>query len=337
MSIPESNDRNLKTEDTDIVSATARQQQSDVVYHRSPTLLASATGGSPEAVQVWAPNTVTLLADAGTVGLFVLFSPVLVVLNYLVLSFVLAQPSFIRLFTLLLFAGANARFIRSIRNWPPIWNKVYITTDASGIAIRTHKRETRAIYWKDIQSVALGEKKINILQPEPTEIRLQGYPLKRRRQLLSLIVQRAQLVPTGNNRAVLVKPGSSASRGKSFKFWDCFTVKAKEAIIGAQGEAACYGSRTIEPEHLLLSLLNGEHLAVRSVLELGVSVEQLEQETRAQLKDRGTPCLEKHTRTSKRTKRVLNYAYFEGGGNYNNCITTGHLLLGILLSRDGIA
>lgn len=219
-----------KPKSEEIAPAPARQQQPDAVYHRSPTLLASESGGNSEGVQVWAPNTFMLLAEAGYAGIHLIFFPALVFLNFIVLSFVVAHPTFIRLSAILFLALNDINFIRMIRNMPSLRNKVYITTDASGIAIRTHKRETRAIYWKDIQSVALSEKKITLLQqfnipihpgrkrrvafgktkitflqPERTEIRLQGYPAETRKQLLALIVERAGLVPKGKQRLLLVK------------------------------------------------------------------------------------------------------------------------------------
>jgi ATP-dependent Clp protease ATP-binding subunit ClpA len=55
-----------------------------------------------------------------------------------------------------------------------------------------------------------------------------------------------------------------------------FTSSAREAVVGAQGEARALGHRRIDTEHLLLGLLHGrDDIAARVLREAGIEAEQV--------------------------------------------------------------
>jgi ATP-dependent Clp protease ATP-binding subunit ClpB len=118
---------------------------------------------------------------------------------------------------------------------------------------------------------------------------------------------------------------------------DKFTVKAQEALQAAQSLADQRGHQTLEPEHLLLALLQQREGVVSPVLgKLGVRADTLQQQLEAEVA--------KIPRVSgggtgqyvgERLRQTLERAQREAERLKDEYVSTEHLLVAIAQERDG--
>jgi ATP-dependent Clp protease ATP-binding subunit ClpB len=117
---------------------------------------------------------------------------------------------------------------------------------------------------------------------------------------------------------------------------DKFTQKAQEAIFEAQALAEGYNHAQIEPEHLLLALLQqSDGVAPQVVQGLGRNPGQLASQVEAELSRRpkvyGTAT---QVGMSQAAQRALQAAEAEAGAMKDDYVSTEHLLLA-LAGKEG--
>jgi len=117
-----------------------------------------------------------------------------------------------------------------------------------------------------------------------------------------------------------------------------FTEKAQEAILESQNLAQSLGHQTIEPEHLLLSLIRQTEGIVPQVLQkLGQNPDQLaaiiERDLQARPRVSGSNV---QTGLSKATGEVLTAAEHEANSMRDDFVSTEHVLLALAKSRTSI-
>lgn len=116
-----------------------------------------------------------------------------------------------------------------------------------------------------------------------------------------------------------------------------FTEKAQEAILGAQGLAGQYNHSQIDPEHLLLSLLQQSDGVVPQIVQkLGGSPQALQQRLESDLAARpkvyGTTA---QVGLSRALQETLQAAEREAGQMRDDYVSTEHLLIALTDSRAG--
>jgi ATP-dependent Clp protease ATP-binding subunit ClpB len=116
-----------------------------------------------------------------------------------------------------------------------------------------------------------------------------------------------------------------------------FTEKAQEAILEAQGLATQYNHSQIDPEHLLLSLLQQTDGVVPQIVQkLGGSPQALQQKLESDLAARpkvyGTTA---QVGFSRALQEVLQAAEREAGQMRDDYVSTEHLLIALTDSRSG--
>ncbi|TEU18760.1 MAG: ATP-dependent chaperone ClpB [Anaerolineales bacterium] len=116
-----------------------------------------------------------------------------------------------------------------------------------------------------------------------------------------------------------------------------FTEKAQEAILEAQGLATQYNHSQIEPEHLLLSLLQqADGVVPQIVQKLGDSPQALQQRLESGLAARpkvyGTTA---QVGLSRALQEILQAAEREAGQMRDDYVSTEHLLITLTDSRAG--
>ncbi|RJX25919.1 MAG: AAA family ATPase, partial [Dethiobacter sp.] len=119
-----------------------------------------------------------------------------------------------------------------------------------------------------------------------------------------------------------------------------FTNKAREAIAAAQNIAARYHHQQIDPEHLLLSLLEQEEgLANRVLSKAGINVKEVKESLHTfllkQPKVYAGEGTAEHIYLSPRLVRVLDQAREEASSFRDDFIGVEHLLLSILETDKG--
>ena len=116
---------------------------------------------------------------------------------------------------------------------------------------------------------------------------------------------------------------------------DKFTVKAQESLEGAQKAAQERNQQSIEPEHLLLSLLSQDEGTVPSLLrKIGADPERLRQDVDSAINalprvSGGEPFI------STRLNAVLTASLQEADALKDEYVSTEHLLLSMLGDKDG--
>ncbi|MBQ7192815.1 MAG: ATP-dependent Clp protease ATP-binding subunit [Synergistaceae bacterium] len=121
--------------------------------------------------------------------------------------------------------------------------------------------------------------------------------------------------------------------------WQFYTERAKRVIQLAHQEATNMGHTMVEPEHLLIGLLNeGGGIACQALEELGVNPENLADHIR-ELIGKSQDIISKPTDLpmSPRMKRALDLAMVEARKMGVNYVDTEHILLGILGDDSGLA
>ncbi len=117
-----------------------------------------------------------------------------------------------------------------------------------------------------------------------------------------------------------------------------FTQKSQEAIVAAQAAAERNGNSQIEPEHLLLALLDQSDGVVPQVLaKLNIAVGMIAQQTRAELNKLPRVTGNVQLAISPRLRTVLVRAHDELAQFGDEYVSTEHLLLSLLDHAGGAA
>jgi ATP-dependent Clp protease ATP-binding subunit ClpB len=120
--------------------------------------------------------------------------------------------------------------------------------------------------------------------------------------------------------------------------FDRFTVKAREAVQGAQSIADQHDHQAIEPEHLLLALVQQQEGVVAPLLgRLGAPADAVSRQVEAELaripKVRG----DSGQYMGQRLAKVFEAAHAEAERLKDEYVSTEHLLIGITQDKGGIA
>ncbi len=117
-----------------------------------------------------------------------------------------------------------------------------------------------------------------------------------------------------------------------------FTQKSQEALLGAQATAERNANSQVEPEHLLLALLDQTDGVVPQVLaKLNVAVGVIAQQTRAELGKLPRVSGDVQLNLSPRLRTVLVRAHDELAQFGDEYVSTEHVLLSILQNAGGAA
>lgn len=116
-----------------------------------------------------------------------------------------------------------------------------------------------------------------------------------------------------------------------------FTEKAQRVMYYAQEEARAMRYPAVGTEHLLMGILReGDSVASRALLELGVTLEKVH-ELISQVVTPGNTIVGNEIAITPRVKKVLQLAQEEAVRWGVNYIGTEHLLLGLLREGEGLA
>ena len=120
--------------------------------------------------------------------------------------------------------------------------------------------------------------------------------------------------------------------------WQFYTERGKRIIQLAHHEALKMGHSMVEPEHLLLGLLEeGGGIACQALTDLGVNLEELSQRIRdiiGQSQNPGTKVVD--LPLSPRMRRALELSIIQARKMGVNYVDTEHILLGILADESGL-
>jgi len=115
-----------------------------------------------------------------------------------------------------------------------------------------------------------------------------------------------------------------------------FSEQARQTIVLAQGEAAALGHGHIGTEHLLLGLIGEqEGAAGRAFARLGVTLEAARDKVGALMPPSAEPPAPEQIPFSPRAKGTLEAALRQALGFKDTTIETEHILLALLIERDG--
>lgn len=109
-----------------------------------------------------------------------------------------------------------------------------------------------------------------------------------------------------------------------------YTEKGRRVIFCARYEVSEFGSKDIEPEHLLLGLLREDKSLVARFLPAHVSIEMIREQVESYMTKGERISTSVEIPLSRMSKDVLKYAREESGNLKHRHIGTEHLLLGLL-------
>lgn len=116
-----------------------------------------------------------------------------------------------------------------------------------------------------------------------------------------------------------------------------FTERAQKVLFLARDEARRLGHPAVGTEHLLLGLLReGEGIAARSLLALGVNLDKVRGEIE-KIVPPGKPGFGEEIGLTPRAKKVLELAQEEGRRQGVSYVGTEHILLGLIREGEGVA
>jgi uncharacterized protein (TIGR03435 family) len=120
--------------------------------------------------------------------------------------------------------------------------------------------------------------------------------------------------------------------------FDRFTSRALQALFFARSQVSQLGSSTVEPEHILLGVLDeGKGLGSRILARTGGTLDDLRRDIVRRLPKRETISESDDIPFSAPCERVLRYAGEEADRLLHKAIGTEHLLLGLLREERGVA
>jgi ATP-dependent Clp protease ATP-binding subunit ClpC len=113
-----------------------------------------------------------------------------------------------------------------------------------------------------------------------------------------------------------------------------YTEKARRVIFFARYEVSELGSKSIEPEHLLLGLLREDKALIARFLPANVSTEMIRDQVEASVSKRERIPTSVEIPLSRMSKRVLKYAQEESETLKHRDVGTEDLLLGLLRQKN---
>lgn len=117
-----------------------------------------------------------------------------------------------------------------------------------------------------------------------------------------------------------------------------YTEKARRVIFFARYEASQFGSRMIEPEHLLLGITREDRALIKRFMSgEGLTIETLRREIESRLKVEQVIQTAEAMPLSDGSKRALTCAHEESERLHHSHIATEHLFLGLLLEKGSLA
>jgi uncharacterized protein (TIGR03435 family) len=122
------------------------------------------------------------------------------------------------------------------------------------------------------------------------------------------------------------------------RMFDRFTQRARTVLFYARLAVSQSGSSAVEPEHILLGMLDeGNGLGIRILAKLGGNLDELRREILRRLTVYGKIPESDEVPLSASSERVLQYAAQEADRLLHDLIGTEHLLLGVLREERSIA
>ena len=116
-----------------------------------------------------------------------------------------------------------------------------------------------------------------------------------------------------------------------------YTEGARRSIFYARYEASESGSKSIEPEHLLLGLLHDRNGSLPRLLPAEITLDSLRKRVEMSVTDREKISTSVEIPLGAETKKVLAYAHEESDRLSHRHIGTEHLLLGLLRAEGTLA
>ena len=116
-----------------------------------------------------------------------------------------------------------------------------------------------------------------------------------------------------------------------------FTERAQRVLKQAGLEASQLGHEEIEPEDMLLALVNEtDGIGAKVLTDLGADLGTIQSRLQGQA-ERVERSLDSPPELGERSKRVVRLALMGGSLLFNSRVSTGHLLMGFVLADDGLA
>jgi methylmalonyl-CoA/ethylmalonyl-CoA epimerase len=116
-----------------------------------------------------------------------------------------------------------------------------------------------------------------------------------------------------------------------------YTEAARRTIFYARYEASESGSKSIEPEHILLGMLHEKKEPLPRLLPAEITVQSLRERVRASIPEREKIAVSVNLPLAAETKRVLAYAHEESDRLSHWNISNEHLLLGLVREERSLA
>jgi ATP-dependent Clp protease ATP-binding subunit ClpC len=117
-----------------------------------------------------------------------------------------------------------------------------------------------------------------------------------------------------------------------------FTLRARRVLFYARSEVSQLGSRAIEPEHILLGVLDeGNGLGSRILAQTGDALDDFRSDIVRRLTGREKVPGSDEIPFSASCERALQYAAEEADRLLHNYVGTEHLLLGLLREERSVA
>jgi uncharacterized protein (TIGR03435 family) len=117
-----------------------------------------------------------------------------------------------------------------------------------------------------------------------------------------------------------------------------FNSRARQVLFYARSQVSQLGSSAVEPEHILLGMLDeGKGLGSRILARAGGTLDDFRSDIVGRLTRRETISESDDIPFSVSCERVLQYAAEEADRLLHNAIGTEHLLLGLLREEHGVA
>ena len=116
-----------------------------------------------------------------------------------------------------------------------------------------------------------------------------------------------------------------------------FSERAQSVLNQAGLEASQLGHEEIEPEDMLLALVNEtDGIGAKVLTDLGADLGTIQSRLQGQA-ERVERSLDSPPELGERSKRVVRLALMGGSLLFNSRVSTGHLLMGFVLADDGLA
>jgi hypothetical protein len=136
-------------------------------------------------------------------------------------------------------------------------------------------------------------------------------------------------------RRLLTRLSERARSGRGL--WTRFTESSRSAVVVAQEEARALNHNYIGTEHILLGLLRErDGLAAEVLASMGLSIEQVREKVVSFIGEGDEPP-SAHIPFTPRAKKALELSLREALQLKHDHISTEHILLGLLRTRDGVA